>query len=185
MAQRAKHSFLTRRAHTRGYHLEALAKLRPVFKLGGSVTAGNSSPLSDGAAAVVVMERQKAEALGLTPLLRFVGFNVGGVRPEMMGIGPIAAVPRVLKRTGMKLADIDLIELNEAFAAQAVAVIRELGLNEEITQRQRRRDCAGASAGLHGGQADGADHQRNDAPQHAVRHGDDVHRRRHGRSRHF
>ena len=113
--------------------LEGLAKLRPVFKQGGSVTAGNASPLSDGAAAVLVMERKKAEALGLKPLARFVGFNVGGVRPEIMGVGPISAVPRLLKRTGMALSDIDLIELNEAFAAQAVAVIRELGLNEEIT----------------------------------------------------
>lgn len=112
--------------------LTALAKLKPVFKLGGSVTAGNSSPLSDGAAAVVVMERKKAEELGLQPLLRFVGFNVGGVRPEIMGMGPITAVPRVLQRTGFSLDDIGLIELNEAFAAQAVAVIRELGLNEEI-----------------------------------------------------
>ena len=113
--------------------LEGLAKLRPVFKQGGTVTAGNSSPLSDGAAAVLVMERSKAEALGLTPLVRFVGFNVGGVRPEIMGVGPISAVPRLLKRTGMSLSDIELIELNEAFAAQAVAVIRELGLDEEIT----------------------------------------------------
>ena len=110
--------------------LEGLAKLKPVFKQGGSVTAGNASPLSDGAAAVIVMERGKAEALGLTPILRFVGFNVGGVRPEIMGVGPIAAVPRLLKRTGMSLEQIDLIELNEAFASQAVAVIRELGLDE-------------------------------------------------------
>ena len=87
--------------------LEALGKLRPVFKEGGSVTAGNSSPLSDGAAAVLIMERATAEALGLTPILRFVGFNVAGVRPEVMGIGPIAAVPRVLARSGMSLADID------------------------------------------------------------------------------
>jgi acetyl-CoA acyltransferase len=113
--------------------LEGLAKLRPVFKNGGTVTAGNSSPLSDGAAAVIVMERSKAEALGLKPLVRFVGFNVGGVRPEVMGVGPITAVPRLLKRTGMSLSDIDLIELNEAFAAQAVAVIRELGFDEEKT----------------------------------------------------
>ncbi len=110
--------------------LEGLAKLKPVFKQGGSVTAGNSSPLSDGAAAVIVMERGKAEALGLTPILRFVGFNVGGVRPEIMGVGPIAAVPRLLNRVGMGLADIDLIELNEAFASQSVAVIRALGLDE-------------------------------------------------------
>ena len=113
--------------------LEALARLKPVFKQGGSVTAGNSSPLSDGAAGVIVMERRKAEALGLTPILRFVGFAAAGVRPEIMGIGPIAAVPRVLKRTGIDLADIDIIELNEAFAAQSVAVIRELGLDEAKT----------------------------------------------------
>ena len=111
--------------------LDALARLKPVFKQGGSVTAGNSSPLSDGAAGVIVMERGKAEALGLKPILRFVGFNVGGVRPEIMGMGPVAAVPRVLQRTGMALGDIDIIELNEAFAAQSIAVIRQLGLNED------------------------------------------------------
>lgn len=110
--------------------LEGLAKLKPVFRQGGTVTAGNSSPLSDGAAAVIVMERKRAEALGLTPILRFVGFNVGGVRPELMGVGPLSAVPRLMKRTGMTLSDIDLIELNEAFASQAVAVIRGLGLDE-------------------------------------------------------
>ncbi len=111
--------------------LAALARLRPVFKDGGTVTAGNSSPLSDGAAAVIVMERGLAESLGLKPILKFVGFNVGGVRPEIMGIGPVAAVPRVLKRTGMSLDDMDVIELNEAFAAQAVAVVRELRMDEE------------------------------------------------------
>jgi acetyl-CoA acyltransferase len=113
--------------------LEGLAKLRPVFKQGGTVTAGNASPLSDGAAGVIVMERKMAESLGLKPLVKFVGFNVGGVRPEVMGIGPVSAVPRLLKRTGLSLDDIDLIELNEAFAAQAVAVIRELGFDEEKT----------------------------------------------------
>lgn len=111
--------------------LEGLAKLKPVFREGGRVTAGNSSPLSDGAAAVIVMEASKAAQLGLKPLARFVGFNVGGVRPEIMGVGPIVAVPRLLRRTGMKLDDIDIIELNEAFAAQAVAVIRELEMDPE------------------------------------------------------
>lgn len=110
---------------------ESLAKLKPVFQQGGTVTAGNSSPLSDGAAAVLVMERQRAEALGLKPLLRFVGFSVVGVPPEIMGIGPIAAVPRVMQRTGLSLEEIDFIELNEAFASQAVAVVRELGFDEE------------------------------------------------------
>ena len=125
--------FLDKDEHVRPEtSLEALAKLRPVFKQGGTVTAGNSSPLSDGAAAVIVMERGKAEALGLTPLVRFVGFNVGGVRPDIMGVGPVAAVPRLLARTGISLSDIELIELNEAFAAQAVAVIRELGFDEDI-----------------------------------------------------
>jgi acetyl-CoA acyltransferase len=113
--------------------LEGLAKLKPVFKQGGTVTAGNSSPLSDGAAAVVLMERRKAEALGFKPLLRFVGYNVGGVRPEVMGVGPIAAVPRLLGRAGLRLHEVGLIELNEAFAAQAVAVIRELGFDDDIT----------------------------------------------------
>ncbi|HRL13329.1 MAG TPA: thiolase family protein, partial [Aggregatilineales bacterium] len=93
--------------------------------------AGNSSPLSDGAAAVIVMEAATAARLGLTPLLRFVGFNVAGVRPEIMGVGPIAAVPRLLDRTGLSLDDIDLIELNEAFASQSLAVMRHLNLDPD------------------------------------------------------
>ena len=88
---------------------EILSKLRPVFKNGGTVTAGNSSPLSDGAAGVIIMEAAKAAELGLTPLVRFVGFNVAGVRPEVMGIGPVAAVPRVMERTGMRIEDMVLI----------------------------------------------------------------------------
>ncbi len=113
--------------------LEALAKLRPVFKDGGSVTAGNSSPMSDGAAGVVIMTRSKADSLGLMPLTRLVSFSVAGVPPEIMGIGPIKAVPKALEKAGLALNDIELIELNEAFAAQGVAVMRELGFNEEIT----------------------------------------------------
>jgi len=109
--------------------VEGLNSLKPVFREGGSVTAGNSSPLSDGAAAVMVMEAETAARLGLTPLARFVGFNVAGVRPDIMGVGPIAAIPRLLKRTGIALDDIDLIELNEAFAAQALAVIRDLEID--------------------------------------------------------
>ena len=111
--------------------LEILAGLRPAFRQGGSVTAGNSSPLSDGAAALVVMSRSRAAALGLTPLARFVSFAVAGVAPEVMGIGPVAAVPKALALAGLKLSDLDLIELNEAFAAQSLAVIRELGLPED------------------------------------------------------
>ncbi|MCS6825899.1 MAG: thiolase family protein [Caldilinea sp.] len=111
--------------------MEALAKLKPVFAVNGTVTAGNSSQTSDGAAAVLLMSEEKAKALGLKPLARFVSFAVGGVPPEVMGIGPVAAVPKALKYAGLELKDIDLIELNEAFAAQALAVIRELGMDEE------------------------------------------------------
>jgi acetyl-CoA acyltransferase len=113
--------------------LEALAKLKPAFKEGGTVTAGNSSQMSDGAAGVVIMSRAKAESLGLKPLVRFVAYAVGGVPPEIMGIGPVVAIPKALKLAGLALHDVGLIELNEAFAAQSLAVIRELGLNEEIT----------------------------------------------------
>ena len=111
--------------------LEKLAKLRPVFKRGGIVTAGNSSQTSDGAAAVLVMLREKAEGLGLKPMAIFKGHAVKGVSPAIMGIGPVAAVPKLLERTGTSLGDMDIIELNEAFAVQSLAVIRELGLPEE------------------------------------------------------
>jgi acetyl-CoA acyltransferase len=117
----------------RGTTPEVMSKLRPVFAKNGTVTAGNSSQMSDGAAAVLLMERGRAEALGLQPLARFVGFAVRGVPPELMGIGPTVAVPQVLELTGMSLDDIDLIELNEAFASQALVVIRDLGMDEEIT----------------------------------------------------
>ncbi len=109
----------------------ALAKLRPVFHAQGTVTAGNSSQTSDGAAAVLVMSEEKAERLGLKPMARFRSFAVGGVAPEIMGIGPVAAAPKALKLAGVSLDAIDLVELNEAFAVQALAVIRELGLDEE------------------------------------------------------
>ncbi|NTU78964.1 MAG: acetyl-CoA C-acyltransferase [Chloroflexales bacterium] len=111
--------------------LAALGKLRPVFAAAGTVTAGNSSQTSDGAAAVVVMSREKADALGLKPRARFLSFAVGGVAPEVMGIGPVVAIPKALKLAGLSLSDIDLFELNEAFAAQALAVARELGIDLE------------------------------------------------------
>jgi acetyl-CoA acyltransferase len=110
--------------------IEALSKLRPAFKEGGVVTAGNSSQMSDGAAGTIVMSADRATSLGLTPLARFVSFAVGGVAPELMGIGPIVAIPKALKVAGLTLDDIDLIELNEAFAAQSLAVIRTLELDE-------------------------------------------------------
>ena len=111
--------------------LDALGSLSAAFKQGGSVTAGNSSQMNDAASGVLVMSREKAEDLGLKPLARYHGFSVAGVAPEIMGIGPVKAIPKVLKQTGFSLDDIDLIELNEAFAAQSIAVIREAGLNEE------------------------------------------------------
>ena len=113
--------------------MEALARLGTPFKTGGTSTAGNSSQMSDGAAGVIIMSATKAEELGIKPLARYVAYAVGGVPPEIMGMGPTAAIPKVLKLANLELADIDLIELNEAFASQSLAVIRELGINEEIT----------------------------------------------------
>ncbi len=111
---------------------EGLAALKPVFKPGGTVTAGNSSPLSDGAAGVIIMSREQAEARGLKPRFKFRHFAVAGVRPEVMGIGPIEAAPKALKLAGMSLDDIELIELNEAFASQSLAVVRTLEFNTDI-----------------------------------------------------
>ncbi|MEY2818793.1 MAG: hypothetical protein RL275_2256 [Chloroflexota bacterium] len=110
---------------------EGLAKLKPAFKEGGFVTAGNSSQMSDGASAVMVMSADKAAELGLKPLARFVAFAVGGVAPELMGIGPVAAIPKVLKTAGLSLNDIDLFELNEAFAAQSLAVMQTLEMDPD------------------------------------------------------
>lgn len=111
--------------------LDALSGLNAAFKQGGSVTAGNSSQMNDAASGVLIMSREKADELGLKPLARYHGFSVAGVAPEIMGIGPVEAIPKVLKQTGLSLDDIDLIELNEAFAAQSLAVIREAGLDSE------------------------------------------------------
>ena len=114
-----------------GTDLEGLSKLRPVFSTRGTVTAGNASQMSDGAAAVVVMSSEKAEALGLRPRLILRSYNVSGVAPEIMGIGPVEAVPRALAQAGLTLDDMDIIALNEAFAVQALSVIRELDLPAE------------------------------------------------------
>ena len=111
--------------------LDALAKLRPVFHARGTVTAGNSSQTSDGAAAAVVMSADRARELGIKPIARFVSFATAGVSPDMMGIGPVAAVPKALRIAGLQLDDMDLIELNEAFAAQALSVVKELGINQD------------------------------------------------------
>ena len=111
--------------------LEALAALKAAFHMKGVTTAGNSSQMSDGAAAAVVMSAERAKALGITPLARYVAFATAGYKPEEMGLGPVFAIPKALKMSGLKLADIDVIELNEAFAAQSLAVIREAGLDPE------------------------------------------------------
>ncbi len=114
-----------------GTSVETLAKLRPAFSVTGSVTAGNASQTSDGAGAVLVMDREQAEKEGLQPLAKFLGFAVGGVPPEVMGIGPIVAVPKALKIAGLSIEDIDLWEINEAFASQSIQVVRELGIDLE------------------------------------------------------
>lgn len=111
--------------------LERLAKLKPAFKEGGTVTAGNASPYSDGAAALLLMSAEKAQALGLKPLARFISFATGGVDPDIMGVGPIKAVPKALAKAGIALDDLKLIEFNEAFAAQVLAVMGELQMNPE------------------------------------------------------
>ncbi len=113
--------------------MESLAKLRPVFDPQGTVTAGNASGLNDAAAAVVLMAADVAEARGLTPMARLVGYEFAGVEPAYMGIGPVPAVKKLLERTGLSVADLDVIELNEAFAAQAIAVMRDLDLPADKT----------------------------------------------------
>ena len=131
--QTRKIAFDTDEGPRRDTSLEALAKLKPAFHARGAVTAGNSSQMSDGAAAAVVMSAEKAQALGAKPLARFVAFATAGTLPEEMGVGPVYAIPKALKLAGLKLADVDLVELNEAFAAQALSVIQLAGLDPEKT----------------------------------------------------
>ena len=124
-------TFDTDEGPRRDTSLEALAKLKPAFHVSGSVTAGNSSQTSDGGAATIITSAELAKERGLTPLARFVGYATAGVKPELFGIGPVPAIRKVLKQTGLTLDQIDLIELNEAFAAQALACMKELGLDPE------------------------------------------------------
>ncbi|MEK4230522.1 acetyl-CoA C-acetyltransferase [Solibacillus sp. FSL H8-0538] len=129
--QEKKFTFDTDEGVRPGTSIEGLAKLRPAFNVKGSVTAGNSSQTSDGAAAVLVMDREEAEAQGLKPLAKFLGFAVGGVPPEVMGIGPIVAIPKALEIAGLTQGDIDLWEINEAFASQSLQVVRHLAIDVE------------------------------------------------------
>ncbi len=131
--QTRKIRFETDEGPRRDTSFEALGKLKPAFHARGTVTAGNSSQMSDGSAAAVVMSLERAQALGLKPLARFVSYATAGCPPEEMGAGPVFAIPKALKLAGLKLADIDVIELNEAFAAQALTVIKLAGLDEERT----------------------------------------------------
>lgn len=131
--------------------LEALGRLRPVFAAGGSVTAGNSSQTSDGAAFVLVVSERVVKELNLTPIARMVGYAVAGVEPSLMGIGPAAAIPKVLKQTGMKLDDIDQIELNEAFASQVLAVVRELDIDMDKLNPNGGAIALGHALGSTGG----------------------------------
>lgn len=132
--KRAERSYVvdTDEGPRKGTTVEALSKLRPVFEQGGSVTAGNSSQTSDGAAFVMVMSEAMVKELGLEPIARLVDFSVVGLEPRIMGMGPALAIPKSLKKAGMKLADLEQIELNEAFASQSVAILKELDLNPDI-----------------------------------------------------
>ncbi|QDP84149.1 acetyl-CoA C-acyltransferase [Chryseobacterium sp. SNU WT5] len=130
--QTKKYDFAVDEGPRKGTSLEGLAKLRPVFSNGGSVTAGNSSQMSDGAAFVIVMSEEMVKELGLEPEARLVAYAAAGLEPRIMGMGPLYAVPKALKQAGLELKDIDLIELNEAFASQSVALKKELNLNPDI-----------------------------------------------------
>ena len=159
--------------------LESMARLRPAFAKEGTVTAGNASGMNDAAAAVVLASSAYASSHGLQPLGRLVGSSVAGVEPRIMGMGPVPAVKMVLEKTGLKLDEIDVFEVNEAFAAQALAVLRELGLPGPH-QPQRQRHLAGAPGRRHGRHPDRQDTVRAEAHRGPVRPGDDVHRRRAG-----
>ncbi len=129
----------------RGTTIEGLAKLRPAFWRDGTVTAGNSSQMTDGAAASLLMSREKADALGIKPIARFVNFQVAGCRPDEMGVGPRYAIPKLLKKVGLESRDIDYFEINEAFASQAIYCVRELGLTDRL-EKGDINCCGGAIA---------------------------------------
>jgi len=135
----------------KGTSKEVLAKLRPVFEAGGSVTAGNSSQMSDGAAFVMIMSEEMVKELNLEPVARLVNYAAAGVEPRIMGIGPVKAIPKALKQAGLKLNDIELIELNEAFASQSLAVVRELGINPDIVNVNGGAIALGHPLGCTGG----------------------------------
>jgi acetyl-CoA acyltransferase len=155
--------------------------LKPVFHAKGTVTAGNSSQMSDGAAAAVVMSADKAKELGLTPLARFVSFATAGCLPEEMGIGPVYAIPKALKLAGLTLDQIDVIELNEAFAAQGLSVMKLLEMDPSKVNVNGGAVALGHPLGLHRCETDRNHPPGNETPQRPLRHGHNVRRRRHGR----
>ena len=165
--------------------VEKLARLKPVFDPNGTVTAGNASSINDAAAAVVLMERGLAEKRGLQPMGRLVGYSYAGVDPKYMGIGPVPAVQALLKKTGLSLKDIDVFEVNEAFAAQALAVCASLELPAGPHQPQRQRHLAGPPARRDRLHPDDQGALRAEAHRRPAGAGDDVHRRRPGHRRHL
>ena len=174
---------VTRDEHPRpDTNAEKLAALKPAFRRDGSVTAGNSSGINDGAAALVIASEERAAELGIEPLGAFVGSAVAGVDPRIMGIGPIPAVRKLLDRAGVGVEDLDLVELNEAFASQSLAVIRELGLDPDEGERERRRDRARPSAGNERRAPRRHAPARAAPPRRPLRAGDAVRRRRPGQA---
>ena len=163
-----------------GTTLEKVAALKPVFRPHGTVTAGNCCPLNDGAAAVIVMSDVKAAELGITPLARIVSTGVSALSPEIMGLGPVEASRQALRRAGMAIADIDLVEINEAFAAQVIPSYRDLGIDIEPAERERRGDRRRAPV-RHDRRAD-RHHaaEQPPVPRQDDRPGDHVRRRRPG-----
>ena len=165
--------------------LEALLALKPAFHVKGTVTAGNSSQMSDGAAAAVVMSEERAKALGIEPLARYVSFATAGYKPEEMGLGPVFAIPKALKMAGLKLSDIDVIELNEAFAAQSLAVIKEAGLDPEKVNPNGGAIALGHPLGCTGAKLTASLIRELKRRKSPLWHGHDVRWRRHGRRRNF
>ena len=178
---RPSSQFATDEGPRRDTSAEALAKLRPAFHVHGTVTAGNSSQTSDGAAAVVVTSAERARERGLAPLGRFVAYATAGVEPERFGLGPVPAIRKALKLAGLTLDQIDLVELNEAFAAQVLACLKELPIDPGSAERERRRHRPGPSPRLHRREADDDAAVRDEAAKRTVRAGVDVRRRRDGR----
>ena len=172
---------MTRDEHPRAdTSAEALARLRPAFREGGSVTAGNASGINDGAAAVLLVEADRARALGLRPLARIVSTAVAGVDPAVMGIGPIPATRKALERAGIGVADLDLVELNEAFASQSLACIDELGLDPARVNVNGGAIALGHPLGMSGARLITMLVHELDPDRRPLRPGDDVHRRRAG-----